>query len=163
MNKLSIRDLELAGKRVFVRVDFNVPLEKGDVTDDTRITRNAAHAKTGARTRSATGAGIASGTAQGQAGPEVQLAPVAGKLAELLERPVEFASDCVGRGGSEEPRAGRRRRPAAGERALTIPKKKPMTKRFRANSRRFATDYSFAMRSAPRIARTLPSWGSRNS
>ena len=37
MNKLSIRNLDLRGKRVFLRVDFNVPLENGQVTDDTRI------------------------------------------------------------------------------------------------------------------------------
>jgi phosphoglycerate kinase len=96
MNKLSIRDLDLAGKRVFVRVDFNVPLEKGRVTDDTRISETLPTLKL-ARERGARLV-LAShlGRPKGKRDPKYSLRPVAGRLADLMGVGVEFASDCVG-------------------------------------------------------------------
>lgn len=96
MEKLSIRDLELSGKRVFVRVDFNVPLEKGHVTDDTRIRETLPTLKL-ARERGARLV-LAShlGRPKGKAEPKYSLRPVAWKLADLLGTSVEFAADCVG-------------------------------------------------------------------
>jgi len=96
MPKLSIRDLDLSGKRVFIRVDFNVPLEGTRVTEDTRIretlpTLRLAREKGGRLV-------LAShlGRPKGKPDPKYSLAPVAGKLAELLGSKVEFAADCVG-------------------------------------------------------------------
>ena len=96
MNKLTINDLDLRGKRVFIRVDFNVPLKDGVVTDDTRVretfpTLRLAIQKGGRLV-------LASHLGRPKGGPEAKysLAPVAEKLQELLERPVGFASDCVG-------------------------------------------------------------------
>jgi phosphoglycerate kinase len=96
MDKLSIRDLELSGKRVFVRVDFNVPLSGGRVTDDTRI-RETLPTVEFARARGARLV-LAShmGRPKGKPDPKYSLRPVAAKLAELLGEPVEFAADCVG-------------------------------------------------------------------
>ena len=96
MNKLSIRDLDMAGKRVFIRVDFNVPLDGSTVTDDTRVretlpTLNLA-ADRGARLVLASHLG----RPKGKANPKYSLAPVAAKLKELLGKPVDFASDCIG-------------------------------------------------------------------
>src|SRR5580704_10732141 len=96
MNKLSIRDLELGGKRIFIRVDFNVPLDGTRVTDDTRIretlpTIELARAR-GARLVMASHLG----RPKGKPDPKYSLRPVAEKLAELLGAPVEFAADCVG-------------------------------------------------------------------
>ncbi len=105
MSKLSIRDLELSGKRVFVRVDFNVPLDGGRVTDDTRIretlpTLEFARAR-GARLVLASHLGRPKGTAN----PKYSLQPVAVKLAELLGASVEFAADCVGPDAEAKSRA----------------------------------------------------------
>src|SRR5258708_18543065 len=96
MNKLSIRDLELGGNRVFVRVDFNVPLDRGRVTDDTRI-RETLPTLAFARERGGRLV-LAShlGRPKGKPNPNYGLRPVAAKLAELLGAPVEFAADCVG-------------------------------------------------------------------
>src|SRR5579864_950929 len=96
MAKLSIRDLELSGKRVFVRVDFNVPLEKGQVTDDTRIRETLPTLKL-ARERGARLV-LAShlGRPKGKPDPKYSLRPVAGLLADLLGVKVDFASDCIG-------------------------------------------------------------------
>jgi len=96
MAKLSIRDLELSGKRVFVRVDFNVPLEKSQVTDDTRIRETLPTLKL-ARERGARLV-LAShlGRPKGKPDPKYSLRPVAWKLADLLGTSVEFAADCVG-------------------------------------------------------------------
>jgi phosphoglycerate kinase len=96
MNKLSIRDLDLGGKRVFIRVDFNVPLEGTRVADDTRIRETLPTLRLaidrGARLVLASHLG----RPKGKVDPKHSLAPVAGRLRELLGKPVEFASDCVG-------------------------------------------------------------------
>ena len=105
MNKLSIRDLELGGKRVFVRVDFNVPLDGGRVADDTRI-RETLPTLEFARARGARLV-LAShlGRPKGKPDPKYSLRPVAAKLAELLGAPVEFAADCVGADAEASSRA----------------------------------------------------------
>lgn len=96
MSKLTIRDLDLRGKRVFIRVDFNVPLKDGVVTDDTRIretlpTLKLAMEKGGRLV-------LASHLGRPKGGPEAKysLKPAAKKLEELLGKPVAFAADCVG-------------------------------------------------------------------
>jgi phosphoglycerate kinase len=96
--KLSIRDLDLPGRRVFIRVDFNVPLENGVVTDDTRIRASVPTIRY-ALERGAT-AILAShlGRPKGQVNSKYSLKPVAAKVAELLGRPVSFAPDCIGAG-----------------------------------------------------------------
>ena len=105
MNKLSIRDLQLGGKRVFVRVDFNVPLDGGRVTDDTRI-RETLPTLAFARERGARLV-LAShlGRPKGKPDPKYSLRPVAAKLVELLGAPVEFAPDCVGADAEAKSRA----------------------------------------------------------
>jgi phosphoglycerate kinase len=96
MGKLSIRDLDLSGKRVFIRVDFNVPLENGQVSDDTRIRETLPTLKL-ARERGARLV-LAShlGRPKGKPEPKYSLRPVAKELGDLLGVPVEFAADCVG-------------------------------------------------------------------
>jgi phosphoglycerate kinase len=95
--KKTIRDLrDLAGQRIFVRVDFNVPLEDGKITDDTRIRASLPTlqelAGKGARLVLASHLGRPK---KGPA-PEFSLAPVAARLSELIGRGVEMAPDCVG-------------------------------------------------------------------
>jgi phosphoglycerate kinase len=96
MPKLSIRDLDLRGQRVFVRVDFNVPLKGGVIGDDTRI-RAALPTIELARQQGATVV-IAShlGRPKGAVAPQYSLAPIATRLAELLGHPVTFVPDCIG-------------------------------------------------------------------
>ena len=96
MPKLSIRDLDLAGKRVFIRVDFNVPIKDSKVEDDTRIraalsTINYA-AERGARLILASHLG----RPKGQRVEKYSLLPVAEHLSNLIGKPVAFAEDCVG-------------------------------------------------------------------
>jgi len=101
MPHLSIRDLDLNGKRVFIRVDFNVPLQKNDkgdmeITSDKRIKASLPTIQYALDH----GAGVilAShlGRPKGKPNPEMSLKPVAARLQELLGRPVTMAPDCVG-------------------------------------------------------------------
>jgi phosphoglycerate kinase len=105
MSKLSIRDFDLSGKRVFVRVDFNVPLEGARVTDDTRI-RETLPTLALARERGARLV-LAShlGRPKGKPDPKYSLAPAAAKLSELIGAPVAFADDCVGADAEAKSRA----------------------------------------------------------
>ena len=94
--KLTIRDLDLQGQRVFIRVDFNVPLKNGVIGDDTRI-KSSLPTISYAREHGATVV-LAShlGRPKGKPNPDMSLKPVADRLAELLGAPVVFAADCVG-------------------------------------------------------------------
>ncbi|HEX5071342.1 MAG TPA: phosphoglycerate kinase [Vicinamibacterales bacterium] len=97
----TIKDLSLKGKRVFIRVDFNVPIEHGAITDDTRI-RGALPTIKYALDHGATVI-LAShlGRPKGRPNPEFTLKPVADRLSSLLGRPVAFAPDCVGPAASD--------------------------------------------------------------
>ncbi len=92
----TLDDLDVTGKRVLVRVDFNVPMKDGAVTDATRIERTMPTIKE----LSKRGAKVILlshlGRPDGEPNAEFSLKPVAAKLAEILGGPVEFASDCVG-------------------------------------------------------------------
>ena len=100
MAKLTLRDLDLSGKRVFVRVDFNVPLDDREgtmvITDDTRIKETLPTLKAliaaGARLILASHLG----RPKGQPDPKQSLRPVATRLSEMLGCPVAFADDCIG-------------------------------------------------------------------
>jgi len=96
MNKKSVRDVEVGGKTVFVRVDFNVPLENGQITDDTRIRETLPTIKylieKGAKVILASHLG----RPQGQVVEELRLTPVAARLSELLGKPVAKADEATG-------------------------------------------------------------------
>ena len=102
MSKLSIRDLDLKGKRVFIRVDFNVPLVSlpggggQEITSDKRIRASLPTIRYALEA----GAGVilAShlGRPKGKRNPEMSMKPVARRLQELLGRPVILAPDCIG-------------------------------------------------------------------
>ena len=164
MSKLSIRDLDLTGKRVFMRVDFNVPLEDGRVTDDTRIRETLPTLKL-ARERGARLV-LAShlGRPKGKPDPKYSLRPVAAKLAELLGAPVDFAADCVGAEAEAKSRAlANGGVLAAGKRALPRRGRSQRRSIFAATGGAVRWACSCATRSVRRIARTLRWWESRDS
>ncbi len=98
MAKLSIKDLDLNGKRVFIRVDFNVPLANGgqEITSDKRI--RASLPSIHYALEHGAGVVLAShlGRPKGKPNPEMSMKPVAAKLEQLLGKPVKLAPDCVG-------------------------------------------------------------------
>lgn len=97
MEKLSVRDINFRGKKVLVRVDFNVPLNEAQkITDDTRIVESLATIKKilGDGGRAILCSHL--GRPDGKAVPKMSLRPVAEHLADLLGIPVRFANDCIG-------------------------------------------------------------------
>ncbi len=87
MNKKSVRDVEVAGKRVFVRVDFNVPVENGQITDDTRIRETLPTIKFLVEKGAKVILASHFGRPKGQVVEELRLTPVAARLAEFLVKP----------------------------------------------------------------------------
>ena len=96
MSKLSIRDLDLAGRRVFIRVDFNVPIKEGKVDDDTRIRASLPTIQYAIEQDGRVILASHLGRPKGERVEKYSLRPVAEHLSDLLNRPVAFADDCVG-------------------------------------------------------------------
>src|SRR6266403_6327370 len=100
MAKLTVKDLNVTGKRVFVRVDYNVPMEEKDgqmvINDETRIRETLPTLelliKKGAKIILASHLG----RPRGQREPSMSLRPVAAKLADIILRDVNFVDDCIG-------------------------------------------------------------------
>src|SRR5215472_13594277 len=98
MAKLSIQDLDLKGKRLFIRVDFNVPLASGgkEITSDKRIKAAIPTIRYALDHGAAVILASHLGRPKGKPNPEMSLAPCAVRLAELLKSDVNIAPDCIG-------------------------------------------------------------------
>ncbi|MGM1048946.1 MAG: phosphoglycerate kinase [Bacillota bacterium] len=96
MNKKSVRDVEVSGKRVFVRVDFNVPLEDGKITDDTRIRETLPTIKYLVEKGAKVILASHMGRPKGQVVDSMRLTPASERLSELLGKPVAKADEAVG-------------------------------------------------------------------
>lgn len=97
MDKKILKDLDVAGKKVLVRVDFNVPFDdKGNISDDTRITASLATINYLLEQKAAVILMAHLGRPKGQVNPKYSLAPVAKYLGKLIHKRVKFAADCVG-------------------------------------------------------------------
>ena len=92
----SIKDLQLPGRKAFIRVDFNVPIKDGRITDDTRIRASLPTIEYALDQNALVILASHLGRPKGKPNPEFSLRPVAGRLHELITRPVTFADDCVG-------------------------------------------------------------------
>jgi phosphoglycerate kinase len=99
MSKLSIRDLNLRGKTVFLRVDFNVPLAPGgkEISSDKRIRASLPTIQYALEQGAALILASHLGRPKGKPNPEMSLAPVGRRLSELLGIPVKMAADCIGK------------------------------------------------------------------
>jgi phosphoglycerate kinase len=95
----------MKGKRVFIRVDFNVPLENGNVADDTRIRATLPTLTLAMQSGARVVAASHLGRPKGKPDAKYSLAPVAARLKELLGKPVIFSSDCIGQEAESRSRA----------------------------------------------------------
>src|SRR5271170_6251753 len=98
MPKISIQDLDLSGKRVFIRVDFNVPLANGgqEITSDKRIKAAIPTIRYALDHGAAVILASHLGRPKGKRNPEMSLAPCASRLGESLKMDVKIAPDCIG-------------------------------------------------------------------
>jgi phosphoglycerate kinase len=96
MSKISIQDLDLKGKKVFVRVDFNVPIKDGKVTDDLRIREALPTIRYGVDHGAILVLASHLGRPKGKPKPEFSLAPAAERLSALLGKNVRFVPECIG-------------------------------------------------------------------
>ena len=97
MAKKTVKDLQdLKGKKVFVRVDYNVPMEGGKITDDIRIKESLPTIKYLLEQGCAVILASHLGRPKGKVNPDMSLAAAATRLGELLGKPVKMAPDCVG-------------------------------------------------------------------
>ena len=92
----SVKDLKLAGKKAFIRVDFNVPIKDGKISDDTRIRASLPTIRYALDQGATVILASHLGRPKGKPNPEYSLRPIAARLSELLGRPVEFADDSIG-------------------------------------------------------------------
>ena len=91
-----LADLDLAGKRAFIRVDFNVPIKNGAITDDTRIRASLPTIRYALEHGATVILASHLGRPKGKPNPEFSLKPVAARLSQLLGKPVQFADDSIG-------------------------------------------------------------------
>lgn len=97
MNKKMLNDIGVNGKKLFVRVDYNVPMDKsGNITNDTRIRATLPTLEYLLSRNAAVILASHLGRPKGAVVPEFSLAPIAKRLSELIGREVKFASDCIG-------------------------------------------------------------------
>jgi len=96
MNKKTVRDIDVRGKRVLVRVDFNVPMQNGQITDDRRIRESLPTIQYLLEQGATVILMSHLGRPKGQRNPEFSLRPVAERLSQLLGRSVQFFDDCIG-------------------------------------------------------------------
>jgi len=94
--KLSVKDLDLRGKRAFVRVDFNVPIKDGTIGDDTRIRASLPTIRYALEQGATVILASHLGRPKGKPSPGLSLRPIAARLSALLGKPVTFAEDCIG-------------------------------------------------------------------
>jgi phosphoglycerate kinase len=92
----TLTGLDVTGRRVFVRVDFNVPIKNGAITDDTRIRASLPTIQYLLDKGATVILASHLGRPKGKVNPEFSLRPVVDRLSQLLGRPVQFAEDCVG-------------------------------------------------------------------
>jgi phosphoglycerate kinase len=95
-NKLTVRDIDIAGKPVFIRVDFNVPVEEGEVVDDSRIVSSLPTINYAREQKARIVLASHMGRPKGRVVPELSLKPAAVRLSSLLKLPVKMADDCIG-------------------------------------------------------------------
>ena len=102
MDKKTIKDIPFSGKKVLVRVDYNVPMnDKGEITDTTRIDASLPTLNYLLDNGAALILMAHLGRPKGKVNPKYSLAPVAQKLSEILKKPVQFAPDCIGKEAEE--------------------------------------------------------------